>query len=237
MLTTIQKQKKLLEALHLGIGDIIEMKSLNGMLFKYQIWLSIKEQKYFLKSCYDDKARLPITYLLSHEYRLITYEYINSDTFVIEQFQNNPFKEQKYQDVANMHPKFMLYTGGRMQGKEQLYHDFTKMWNNNIPVIVDTDNIGVHIALADMSEGLQRRVKSSPKIDNVYYNTDKKTTVVNWSNGETTKVKCAPEDKFDLENGIMAAIAKYHCENKSKTLRNTIARAAKKAKDTTKKEN
>lgn len=196
MLTIKEKQYKMIKALGLDVGYLIEMEY-GPHHHMFSICESATKERYFLKSVCGDTYNFGISHLLSNEWVVIRPEWISM------QFKNNPFIEQKYQDVANMHPEFMIYTGGRMQGKEQMRREFFRY---------------------------------SPKIDNVYYNTDKKTTVVIWSNGETTKVKCAPEDKFDLENGIMAAIAKYHCDNKSKTLRSTIARAVKKAKDTTKKE-
>lgn len=49
----------------------------------------------------------------------------------------------------------------------------------------------------------------TPKISNIYANEKKKTVVVKWQTGETTKVTCLKGDEWDLEKGIMAAITKY----------------------------
>lgn len=195
MLTTKEKQYKMIKALGLDVGNAIVMKY-GSKCYNLIICESANEERYFLEALDPDMYNFPISYLISREWTLI--------------------------DVANMYPQFTMYFS-RSQGKQKIMNEFIVAgWNK------------FKEGYLSNYTGLQRRVNYSSIIDSVYYNTDKKTTVVNWSNGEITKVKCAPEDKFDLENGIMAAIAKYHCDNRSKTLRNTIARAAKKAKNTTK---
>lgn len=51
------------------------------------------------------------------------------------------------------------------------------------------------------------------KIENIYVNEKKRTIVVKWYSGETTKVTCAPDDTWDLEKGVAMAIAKYYLGN------------------------
>jgi len=49
----------------------------------------------------------------------------------------------------------------------------------------------------------------TPKIESIYANKKKRTIVIKWQTGETTKVTCHDGDTWDLEKGIMACITKY----------------------------
>lgn len=73
-----------------------------------------------------------------------------------------------------------------------------------------------------------------PTIDRIYYNTKKRTVVIYWSNGESTKVTCAAGETFDVELGIRLAVCKYVLGNSSTVSKGIIAKAVEKAKNTTK---
>ena len=53
-------------------------------------------------------------------------------------------------------------------------------------------------------------------IENVYFNEEKRTTVVVWSDGIKTKLKCAPDDAFDKEKAIGLAFMKRFYGNGGK---------------------
>lgn len=53
-------------------------------------------------------------------------------------------------------------------------------------------------------------------IENVYFNEEKRTTVVVWSDGIKTKLKCAPDDIFDKEKAIGLAFMKRFYGNGGK---------------------
>ena len=53
-------------------------------------------------------------------------------------------------------------------------------------------------------------------IENVYFNEEKRTTVVVWSDGIKTKLKCAPDDVFDKEKAIGLAFMKRFYGNGGK---------------------
>ena len=53
-------------------------------------------------------------------------------------------------------------------------------------------------------------------IENVYFNEEKRTTVVVWSDGIKTKLKCAPNDVFDKEKAIGLAFMKRFYGNGGK---------------------
>lgn len=65
----------------------------------------------------------------------------------------------------------------------------------------------------DMIETIYNRRKEAhiltPKIKSIYANEEKRTIIVKWHTGETTKVTCHESDTWDLEKGIMACITKY----------------------------
>lgn len=46
-------------------------------------------------------------------------------------------------------------------------------------------------------------------IDHIYADVEKRTIVVKWVDGNTTKVKLQEGDNWDLEAGVNAAIVKY----------------------------
>lgn len=56
--------------------------------------------------------------------------------------------------------------------------------------------------LSDITLNLMSNIK------NVYFNEEKATTVVVWSDGVKTKVKCDPRDAFDKEKGLAMCIIK-----------------------------
>lgn len=57
---------------------------------------------------------------------------------------------------------------------------------------------------------------SKVSIKNVYFNEEKRTTVVVWSDGIKTKLKCAPDDIFDKEKAIALAFMKRFYDNGGK---------------------
>lgn len=57
---------------------------------------------------------------------------------------------------------------------------------------------------------------SNVSIKNVYFNEEKRTTVVVWSDGIKTKLKCAPDDIFDKEKAIALAFMKRFYDNGGK---------------------
>lgn len=64
----------------------------------------------------------------------------------------------------------------------------------------------------EMFEETKRREEAhilTPKIESIYVNKEKRTTVIKWKTGATTKVTCHESDTWDLEKGIMACITKY----------------------------
>lgn len=73
-----------------------------------------------------------------------------------------------------------------------------------------------------------------PTIDRIYYNTKKRTVVIYWSTGESTKVTCAAGETFDVELGIRLAVCKYALGNSSTVSKGIIAKAVEKANNTTK---
>lgn len=73
-----------------------------------------------------------------------------------------------------------------------------------------------------------------PTIDRIYYNTKKRTVIIYWSTGESTKVTCAAGETFDVELGIRLAVCKYALGNSSTVSKGIIAKAVEKANNTTK---
>ena len=61
---------------------------------------------------------------------------------------------------------------------------------------------------------LKNKLKSIPDIEKVIFNDP--ATIVIWSNGDKTVVRCQPGDTFDKEKGIALAVTKYVFGNKSK---------------------
>lgn len=53
-----------------------------------------------------------------------------------------------------------------------------------------------------------RYIKELPPIKDVFFDIEDKTTTIIWEDGEKTKVKCAPGEKFNYELGVMYAIIK-----------------------------
>lgn len=53
-------------------------------------------------------------------------------------------------------------------------------------------------------------------IENVYFNEEKRITVVVWTDGIKTKLKCAPDDVFDKEKAIGLAFMKRFYGNGGK---------------------
>lgn len=54
----------------------------------------------------------------------------------------------------------------------------------------------------------QNYIKELPPIKDVFFNIENNTTTIVWGDGEETKVKCAPDEKFDYELGVVYAIVK-----------------------------
>ena len=59
----------------------------------------------------------------------------------------------------------------------------------------------------DMGSGKIQKKSHDYVPEIVYFNTEKKTTVVKWNDGTETKVTCAPEDEFSPEAGFNACVA------------------------------
>ena len=53
-----------------------------------------------------------------------------------------------------------------------------------------------------------RYIKELPPIKDVFFDIENKTTTIVWEDGEKTKVKCAPGEKFNYELGVVYAIIK-----------------------------
>ena len=53
-----------------------------------------------------------------------------------------------------------------------------------------------------------RYIKELPPIKDVFFDIEDKTTTIVWEDGEKTKVKCAPGEKFNYELGVVYAIIK-----------------------------
>ena len=53
-----------------------------------------------------------------------------------------------------------------------------------------------------------RYIKELPPIKDVFFDIEDKTTTIVWEDGEKTKVKCAPGEKFNYELGVAYAIIK-----------------------------
>lgn len=73
-----------------------------------------------------------------------------------------------------------------------------------------------------------------PLINHIFYNTEKKTICIKWSNGEETKVTCSKDDEFDVDMGIRMAICKYVLGNSATISNGIISKAVQKAENTTK---
>ena len=54
--------------------------------------------------------------------------------------------------------------------------------------------------------------RNSVSIENVIFNNP--ATIIRWSDGTKTVVKCGANDTFDKEKGLAMAIAKRFCGNK-----------------------
>ena len=53
--------------------------------------------------------------------------------------------------------------------------------------------------------------EQNDKIKGVWFNKDKKTTVVKWHDGTVTKVTAQPEDAFNMEHGLALCYMKRWC--------------------------
>lgn len=79
----------------------------------------------------------------------------------------------------------------------------------------DTDNIDYDEVLDYLEENMKEIFfKLGIEIKKVIFNDP--ATIVIWSNGDKTVVKCQPGDTFDKEKGIALAVTKYVFGNKSK---------------------
>ena len=79
----------------------------------------------------------------------------------------------------------------------------------------DTDNIDYDEVLDYLEENMKEIFfKLGIEIEKVIFNDP--ATIVIWSNGDKTVVKCQPGDTFDKEKGIALAVTKYVFGNKSK---------------------
>ncbi len=76
------------------------------------------------------------------------------------------------------------------------------------------DRLCTSITTEDTISAVKDRRRSdahilTPRIESIYANEKKRTTVIKWATGETTKVKCHEDEDWDLEKGVMACITKY----------------------------
>jgi hypothetical protein len=79
----------------------------------------------------------------------------------------------------------------------------------------DTDNIEYDDVLYDLEKDFKELfMELELSIKKVIFN--KPATIVLWSNGDKTVVKCQDGDKFDKEKGLSLAVMKYVFGNKSK---------------------
>ena len=97
------------------------------------------------------------------------------------------------------------------------------------------NNMKTNVSVTSVKSDREKVHILVPKIDHVNYNEAKKTVIVFWATGETTKVKAMPEDKFDLYFGVQAAITKYVTGNTCERTESIIKTAVKKAINTEKK--
>ena len=102
--------------------------------------------------------------------------------------------EQNDKDVSSI--GFDFYTNGFLSELLTRGHDYYSEGTSAF-------------AIKTYLEGEDKMVK----IENIYVNEKKRTIVVKWYSGETTKVTCAPDDTWDLEKGVAMAIAKYYLGN------------------------
>lgn len=86
------------------------------------------------------------------------------------------------------------------------------------PYCTEHDNTEDYIYYDDILDYLEENMKETLftlnlKIEKVVFN--EPATIVFWSNGDKTVVKCQKGDKFDKEKGIALAVTKYVFGNKS----------------------
>ena len=74
---------------------------------------------------------------------------------------------------------------------------------NNYELINKRDYLGEYFNRRQQAHIL------TPKIVNIYANKEKRTIIIKWHTGETTKVTCHESDTWDIEKGVMACITKY----------------------------
>ena len=59
-----------------------------------------------------------------------------------------------------------------------------------------------------INQSYTKYIKELPPIKDVFFDIENKTTTIVWEDGEKTKVKCAPGEKFNYELGVVYAIIK-----------------------------
>lgn len=81
------------------------------------------------------------------------------------------------------------------------YHNKHYSWRDITPV----SDVEIEMKFGDFTT---KYAPELPDIDDVKYDLTKGTTTIFWSDMSETTVKCAPDDKFDLEIGVVYAIVK-----------------------------
>lgn len=85
-------------------------------------------------------------------------------------------------------------------------------WTYTSPVIIVryTKDSPDGIALKTITKAtlVEMPQKLIDKVKNVYFNEEKRTTVVVWNDGVKTKVKCGPGDTYNREAGLALCVMK-----------------------------
>lgn len=140
----------------------------------------------------------------------------------------NPMKKLEVEYSRGGKRYAFLYDEDRMRFEvgKKYYITTDREYDNPITVINigPINHLDIYLKVIQKAEPVDRRdsVSVSLKqtkyltIENVYFNEEKRTTVVVWSDGIKTKLKCAPDDIFDKEKGIALAFMKRFYGNGGK---------------------
>lgn len=160
---------------------------------------TLKEKFSTLKGCnayivYDDSGEV-VTFYNAYDVRWCHNEYFDPQQVkIVMRFEYSSHITEVFNNMEKTTYRDIKLNDGLLQ---QLLQKFEKGENKMIDL--------------DMLEQKRREEAHilTPKIESIYANKEKRTIVIKWQNGESTKVTCHESDEWDLEKGIMACITKY----------------------------
>jgi len=94
--------------------------------------------------------------------------------------------------------------------KEIMLEEIEKMSEEEVQKVLDTLENNTKKLTNEVIDQVLEKVNYSlsPEVDKIFVNEAKRTIAIKWTDGKVTKAICDPQDKFDLEKGVLVALAK-----------------------------